>query len=99
MNPTFRWDYHHADGTLAGYVLRFDTDGKKTILPHFTPEHAGGFKAGIPQGFLRPLYGLVEALKEKTAPVLSLRAKSVLRRSKDLVWWPCAAWAVAMPRT
>lgn len=59
--PTHRWDYQHANGSVAGYVLRFDSPAGKVIVPHFIPDGHGGFtKGALPTN--RPLYGLLGAL-------------------------------------
>lgn len=66
--PTFRWEYQHANGTPAGYVVRYDNAQGKDIVPHFISDGAGGFNKGAPP-VPRLLYGLVSALTAGVAPV------------------------------
>lgn len=53
----FVWEYRGPDSKVLGYVARFDTDGKKDVVPYFSRVNGHGWNNGAHLE-PRPLFGL-----------------------------------------
>lgn len=82
--PSRSWEYRDADGSLLGYVARYDpVGGKKQIVP-FTYAEPGGWGMGQwPEP--RPLYGLHDLAKAPQAAVLVVEGEKAADAARVIV--------------
>lgn len=91
------WEYRDLNGSLLGYVARFDGEGGKEVVPYFV-RNGIGWKAGAaPEP--RPLYGL-HKLRDHDGPVLicegekATDAAQALASGHACLTWPGGSNAV-----
>jgi hypothetical protein len=91
------WEYRDLNGSLLGYVARFDGPEGKDVVPYFV-RNGIGWKAGAaPEP--RPLYGL-HKLRDHDVPVLivegekSADAAQILAQGYACITWPGGSNAV-----
>lgn len=90
--PTSIYPYHTSDGSLVGYIIRWDVlnkDGKpeKSVIPYVYVEDNKGKRywrgGGFPEP--RPLYNLFDVTNRSKAPVLVVEGEKVANILKPLV--------------
>ena len=91
-----RWSYRNADGSLSGYVCRFDTPAGKEMRPLRWGRRRGrvGWHwKGWAGDDARPLYGLAELTAAPDAPVLLCEGEKSADAAAGLIGPPWAAVA------
>lgn len=94
--PTYIYEYHNANGTIAFVVTRHEfPDKKKSFKQYiFDAEKNKWVPKGFPITQKRPLFRLPELLKNPEAPVLILEGeKKALHVQTLLPDWVVTAWA------
>ena len=89
-----RWSYRNADGSLSGYVCRFDVPSGKELRPLRWGRRRGrvGWHwKGWSGDDARPLYGLAELTAAPDAPVLLCEGEKSADAAATLIGAP---WAV-----
>lgn len=90
--PTSIYLYHTSDGSLVGYMVRWDfsnEDGKpkKSVIPYVYVEDNKGKKywrgGGFPEP--RPLYNLFDVTNRSKSPVIVVEGEKVANALKPLV--------------
>lgn len=84
--PARAWQYRLADGSLSGYVCRFETREGKQVLPYVYCQDQNGRKEWRWQGFDMPrvLYCLPDILQREKATVLIVEGEKAADAAQTL---------------
>lgn len=83
-NPTCSWCYRDREGNPLFHVVRYDMDGKKTIVPYSWSSSKGRWiKKGYPEP--RPLYGLDLLEARPKHPVMVVEGEKSCEAARALL--------------